>query len=84
MGLFDAVKLELETHPKAITIKRNPLDMSAAKEQFSHHLETINTMLESANEHNINSQSALEQAVGMAGEAKRLYKTLEAKRKEMF
>jgi len=61
----------------------DPFDLDRVKEQFGRHLQTINAMLDQANEHNVNSQDALENAVAMAGDAKSLGKELEAKRKEI-
>lgn len=58
------------------------LDVERVKRDFNRHLETINSMLDQANEHNVNSRDSLEAAVGMASQAKTLGKELEAKRKE--
>ena len=87
MGLFDKEKSEevklAKKEYKRLTAIANPFDVEAVKQQFDKYLETIDTMIEAANEHRINDQPTMEFAVGMAGEAKKLSKTLEAKRTEI-
>lgn len=58
------------------------LDVERVKRDFNRHLETINSMLDQAKEHHVNSQESLEAAVVMGDQAKTLGKKLEAKRKE--
>lgn len=61
----------------------DPFDLDRVRARFNKHLETIESMLDKANEHNVNNQDSLEQGVAMAGDAKRLGKELEANRKEI-
>ncbi|MBW2094182.1 MAG: hypothetical protein JRI80_04770, partial [Deltaproteobacteria bacterium] len=61
----------------------DPFDLDRVKARFNKHLETIENMLNQANEHRVDSEETVQQAVAMAGDSKRLGKDLEAKRKEI-
>ena len=91
MGLFDEKediyddalrKLKVE-HDRIGTEVPDPFDVAAVKQQFNHHLETINTMLDTANEYRITDQASMENAVSMLGQAVTLGKKLEVNRKSI-
>jgi len=61
----------------------DPFDLESVKARFNAHLETVNSMLDQANEYRILDQAGMENAVVMLGEAVTLGKKLEVNRKSI-
>lgn len=64
-------------------MQASPLDLDAARESLEVYSEAVEKMLIQAEAHQVSDKGSHNQAIAMAGEVKKLNKTVEVKRKEI-